>query len=34
MIDPRFVILGASISFCAVAMYIRDTIRGLTQPNR
>ena len=34
MIDQRFVILGALISFGAVTMYVRDTVRGDTQPNR
>ena len=34
MIDQRFVILGALLSFGAVTMYVRDTIRGDTQPNR
>lgn len=34
MIDQRFVIVGALISFGAVSVYIRDTIRGRTQPNR
>lgn len=34
MIDPRFVILGALISLGAVSVYIRDTLRGHTQPNR
>lgn len=34
MIDQRFVILGALISFGAASVYMRDTIRGHTQPNR
>ena len=34
MIDQRFVILGALISLGTVMVYVRDTIRGRTQPNR
>ena len=34
MIDVHFVILGAVISSVGVATYVRDTVRGETQPNR
>ncbi len=34
MIDPRFVYLAAAISFVGAAGYIRDTLRGVTSPNR
>ena len=34
MIDPRFAILGAIISFGGSATYALDTWRGRTQPNR
>jgi len=34
VIDQRFVILGALISLGTVMVYVRDTIRGRTQPNR
>ncbi len=34
MIDPRFVYLAAVISFVGAAGYIRDTLRGVTSPNR
>ncbi len=34
MIDPRFVYLAAAFSFVGAAGYIRDTVRGVTSPNR
>ncbi len=34
VIDQRFVILGALIGFGTVIVYVRDTLRGRTQPNR
>ena len=34
MIDPRFVYLAAALSFVGAAGYIRDTLRGVTAPNR
>lgn len=34
MIDPRFVFLGAVISLAGSSLYIRDTWRGVTAPNR
>ena len=34
MIDQRFVILGALIGTAAMSVYVRDTLRGRTQPNR
>ena len=34
MIDVHFVILGAVIGAVGQAGYVRDTIRGVTQPNR
>ncbi len=34
MIDPRFVFLGALVSLSGSFVYIRDTWRGTTAPNR
>lgn len=34
MIDPRFVYLAMALSLVGVAGYIRDTLRGVTTPNR
>lgn len=34
MLDVHFVILGAVIGSVGCALYIRDTLRGVTQPNR
>ena len=34
MIDRHFVILGAVIGSIGIAFYIRDTLRGVTRPNR
>ena len=34
VIDPRFVYLAAVISIIGTAGYIRDTLRGVTTPNR
>lgn len=34
MIDVHFVILGAAIGLLGSAFYVRDTVRGLTRPNR
>jgi len=34
MIDPRFAILGALITFSGCAVYAVQTVRGRTQPNR
>ena len=34
MLDVHFVILGAACSLAGVAFYVRDTLRGRTQPNR
>ena len=34
MIDPRFVYLAMFLSLLGVAGYIRDTLRGVTTPNR
>lgn len=34
MIDPRFVYLAAALSFVGAAGYIRDTLGGVTAPNR
>lgn len=34
MLDPKFALLGAAISFAGVAVYIWDTLHGETQPNR
>jgi len=34
VIDVHFVILGAFIGVAGMALYVRDTIRGETQPNR
>ena len=34
MIDPRFVFLGAVLSIAGAAIYVRDTWRGNTAPNR
>lgn len=34
MLDGRFVILGAAIGSLGTLAYLRDTLRGTTQPNR
>lgn len=34
MIDPRFVFLAAFLSLTGAYGYIRDTLRGITSPNR
>lgn len=34
MLDVHFVILGAVIGMAGMLSYIRDTVRGVTQPNR
>jgi len=34
MIDERFVIVGAAIASVGMLLYLRDTLRGDTQPNR
>ena len=34
MIDERFVIVGAVIGSIGMVLYLRDTLRGDTQPNR
>ena len=34
MLDVHFVILGAAIGSVGAALYLRDTLRGVTQPNR
>jgi len=34
MLDVHFVILGAVIGSIGAALYLRDTVRGVTQPNR
>ncbi len=34
MLDPRFVYLAVALSAFGAAGYIRDTLRGLTAPNR
>jgi hypothetical protein len=34
VINVHFVILGAVVGLCGSALYIRDTVRGLTHPNR
>ena len=34
MIDPRFVFLAALLSLVGAGGYIRDTLRGVTAPNR
>jgi hypothetical protein len=34
VIDARFVFLGAALSVVGALSYARDTIRGVTQPNR
>lgn len=34
MLDVHFVILGAVIATAGMLSYLRDTIRGVTQPNR
>jgi hypothetical protein len=34
MLDERFVIVGAAIASVGMLLYLRDTLRGDTQPNR
>jgi len=34
VLDVHVVFIGAAISLCGTLLYARDTIRGLTQPNR
>ncbi len=34
MLDVHFVILGAAIGSVGAVLYLRDTLRGVTQPNR
>ena len=34
MLDVHFVILGAAIGAVGQTLYVRDTVRGETQPNR
>lgn len=34
MIDPRFVFLAIALSFAGMWGYVRDTLRGVTSPNR
>jgi hypothetical protein len=34
VLDVHFVFLGAAFGFVGQAWYVRDTLRGLTQPNR
>ena len=34
MLDRHFVILGAAIGTFGIALYLRDTLRGVTRPNR
>jgi hypothetical protein len=34
VLDPRFVILGAVIGSLGAGFYLRDTLRGVTRPNR
>jgi hypothetical protein len=34
MIDGHFVILGTAVGSIGTLLYIRDTLRGVTQPNR
>jgi hypothetical protein len=34
VLDVHFVILGAAVGGLGTAVYIRDTLRGVTQPNR
>ena len=34
MLDVHFVILGAVIGMAGMLSYLRDTVRGVTQPNR
>ena len=34
MLDVHFVILGAAVGSVGAALYLRDTLRGDTQPNR
>ena len=34
MLDVHFVILGAAIGSVGLVLYLRDTLRGTTQPNR
>ncbi len=34
MIDPRFVFLAIAVSLVGMSGYVRDTLRGVTSPNR
>jgi len=34
MLDVHFVLLGAVVASVGTAFYLRDTLRGVTQPNR
>ncbi len=34
MIDPRFVFLAIAVSLVGMTGYVRDTLRGVTSPNR
>jgi hypothetical protein len=34
VIDPRFVFLAIAVSLVAMSGYVRDTLRGVTSPNR
>ena len=34
MINVHFVIVGAVLGLTGAAFYIRDTLRGITHPNR
>lgn len=34
MLNVHFVILGAAVGLIGSALYVRDTVRGLTSPNR
>jgi hypothetical protein len=34
VINPNFVFLGSALSLIGASFYARDTIRGITQPNR
>ena len=34
MIDPRFVFLAIAVSLVGTSSYVRDTLRGVTSPNR